>query len=108
MIRTDLDIVRALKETGVEPSRVLAQEEILEGDRLALMLKLRMGPSQYATMALRPDLAARIVPTGEFGIGYRDEEDKHDGSAPSGDTEREYDNANPMDDRWRGVNGNKT
>ncbi|KAK9247410.1 pseudouridine synthase [Lipomyces tetrasporus] len=53
MVRTDLDIVRAREETGVEPSRVLSQEEIPEGDRVALILKFRLGPSQYATMALR-------------------------------------------------------
>ncbi|KAJ8100693.1 pseudouridine synthase [Lipomyces tetrasporus] len=53
MIRTDLDIVRAREETGVEPSRVLSQEEIPEGDRVGLILKFRLGPSQYATMALR-------------------------------------------------------
>ncbi|KAK9366217.1 pseudouridine synthase [Lipomyces kononenkoae] len=53
MVRTDIDIVRALEETGIEPSMVLDQEEIPEGDRLAVILKLRMGPSQYATMALR-------------------------------------------------------
>ncbi|KAK9236919.1 pseudouridine synthase [Lipomyces kononenkoae] len=53
MVRTDLDTLRAREETGVEPSRVLCQEEIPAGDRLAVVLKLRMGPSQYATMALR-------------------------------------------------------
>ncbi|KAK9240713.1 pseudouridine synthase [Lipomyces kononenkoae] len=53
MIRTDLDTLRAREETGVEPSRVLCQEEIPAGDRLAVILNLRMGPSQYATMALR-------------------------------------------------------
>ncbi|KAK9370329.1 pseudouridine synthase [Lipomyces kononenkoae] len=53
MVRTDLDIVRARTETGIEPSRVLCQEEIPEGDRLAVVVKMRLGPSQYATVALR-------------------------------------------------------
>ncbi|KAK9318874.1 pseudouridine synthase [Lipomyces orientalis] len=53
MVRTDLDILRVREETGVEPARVLDQEEILIGDKLAVVLKLRIGPSQYATMALR-------------------------------------------------------
>ncbi|KAK9343523.1 pseudouridine synthase [Lipomyces starkeyi] len=53
MVRTDLDILRAREQTGTEPGRVLDQEEIPMGDRLAVILKLRMGSSQYATMALR-------------------------------------------------------
>ncbi|KAK9367377.1 pseudouridine synthase [Lipomyces kononenkoae] len=46
IVRTDLDIVRARTEIGIEPSRVLCQEEIPEGDRLAVIVKMRLGPSQ--------------------------------------------------------------
>ncbi|KAK9375593.1 pseudouridine synthase [Lipomyces chichibuensis] len=53
MVRTDLDILRAREQTVIEPGRVLDQEEIPVGDRLAVILKLQLGSSQYATMALR-------------------------------------------------------
>ncbi|KAK9236918.1 hypothetical protein V1525DRAFT_187725 [Lipomyces kononenkoae] len=47
----------------------------------------------------RPDLAARIVPAGEFSVGKLHEEEQPEGSAPTGGTEREHATDNPMDDR---------
>ncbi|KAK9457456.1 pseudouridine synthase [Dipodascopsis uninucleata] len=48
MVRTDIDIINS-----PEHSRVYSQDEITSGDNLGLVLRLKLGSSQYATMALR-------------------------------------------------------
>ncbi|RLV91459.1 Multisubstrate pseudouridine synthase 7 [Spathaspora sp. JA1] len=49
IVRTDHEILQLKKQGEVEPKRIVESE----GDKLAVVLKMQLGVSSYATMALR-------------------------------------------------------
>ncbi|KAK7202604.1 pseudouridine synthase [Myxozyma melibiosi] len=52
LVNTDLEILES-KEKGVDCSRVIEQEALGDGSRLGLVVRMKLGTAQYATMALR-------------------------------------------------------
>lgn len=57
LIRTDLEIIKEKEATGTELARIV-ENDSPEAQRMAVILKMKLGVSSYATMALREFMKA--------------------------------------------------